>query len=115
MVCGYDVCHDSNQKSKSVGAFVASIHPSLSRWFSTANHHTNGEELSNFLATDMGLALREFEKRNKCLPDRIILYRDGVGEGQLHYVYKHEVKQLQVNYIHANSFIILKTRMNYNF
>lgn len=95
MVCGYDVCHDTNQKSKSVGAFVASLNPTLSRWFSSVNHHSSGEELSKFLAQDMALALREFVRVNKVLPDRIVIYRDGVGEGQLHYVYHHEVNQIK--------------------
>ena len=28
-------------------------------------------------------ALKEFFKRNQVLPDKVIVYRDGVGEGQL--------------------------------
>lgn len=99
MVCGYDVCHDTNQKDKSVGAFVASLNPALSRWYSTVNFHKNGEELSNFLARDIGLALREFKEVNKALPDRIVIFRDGVGEGQIHYVHSHEVKMIQVIFI----------------
>ena len=34
--------------------------------------------------------------KNGCLPDKIIMYRDGVGEGQIPYVLEHEVKQMNV-------------------
>jgi aubergine-like protein len=30
------------------------------------------------------------------LPQRIVIYRDGVGEGQIEYVYKHEVALIKV-------------------
>lgn len=33
---------------------------------------------------------------NHELPDRIIMYRDGVGDGQLKYVYETELKKIQV-------------------
>ena len=29
------------------------------------------------------------------LPSRIIIYRDGVGDGQLEYIHKHELPQIQ--------------------
>jgi len=31
---------------------------------------------------------------NQVLPDRIIVFRDGVGDGQLETVHEHEVRQL---------------------
>lgn len=33
-------------------------------------------------------------KFNNCLPSRIIVYRDGVGDGQLHSVVDYEVSQI---------------------
>ena len=38
-------------------------------------------------------ALRRYNEINQTLPDRIIVYRDGVGDGQLAAVFEHEVKQ----------------------
>lgn len=32
---------------------------------------------------------------NNQLPDRIIIYRDGVGDGQLSYIHDHELPQIQ--------------------
>lgn len=39
-------------------------------------------------------ALKEYLKCNSCLPSRIIVYRDGVGDGQLHSVASFEVQQI---------------------
>lgn len=39
-------------------------------------------------------ALRDYLKFNNCLPSRIIVYRDGVGDGQLHSVVNYEVTQI---------------------
>lgn len=39
-------------------------------------------------------ALKDYYKFNKCFPSRIIVYRDGVGDGQLHSVVNYEVAQI---------------------
>lgn len=39
-------------------------------------------------------ALAKFHETNGCLPERIIVYRDGVGDGQLAAVHEHEVSQM---------------------
>uniref|UniRef100_A0A673CSI2 Piwi-like protein 1 n=1 Tax=Sphaeramia orbicularis TaxID=375764 RepID=A0A673CSI2_9TELE len=39
-------------------------------------------------------ALKTYLKFNNCLPSRIIVYRDGVGDGQLHSVVNYEVSQI---------------------
>ncbi|XP_055607759.1 protein aubergine-like [Uranotaenia lowii] len=99
MVIGFDVCHDSRDKSKSYGAMVASMynervqHPSF---YSTVNPHSSGEELSNFMALNVVKAIRSYsDDFGGSLPQRIIIYRDGVGEGQLQYVYEHEVNAIK--------------------
>lgn len=42
-------------------------------------------------------ALNEYLKCNNCLPSRIIVYRDGVGDGQLLSVVDFEVAQIQAS------------------
>lgn len=97
MVIGFDVCHDRSKKSRSVGALVASLNQSMSAWYSTVSFHSSGEELSDSLALDVCKAIRKYREMNSnALPNRIFLYRDGVGEGQIHYVYNHEVATLKV-------------------
>ena len=44
--------------------------------------HT-GQELADNLLVCMSNALRKFHELNGYLPDRIIVYRDGVGDGQV--------------------------------
>lgn len=39
-------------------------------------------------------ALKDYVKFNKFLPSRIVVYRDGVGDGQLHSVVNYEVSQI---------------------
>lgn len=39
-------------------------------------------------------ALNAYLKYNNCLPSRIIVYRDGVGDGQLLSVVTFEVRQI---------------------
>jgi aubergine-like protein len=42
-------------------------------------------------------ALSKFMEHNQgSLPKRIVIYRDGVGDGQLAYVHQHEVALIQV-------------------
>ena len=44
--------------------------------------HT-GQELADNLKECMSKALRKYHEVNGALPDRIIVYRDGVGDGQV--------------------------------
>jgi aubergine-like protein len=39
-------------------------------------------------------ALEKYHEVNGCLPERIIVYRDGVGDGQLLSVAEHELPQM---------------------
>jgi aubergine-like protein len=38
--------------------------------------------------------LKRYHEENNCLPAKIVVYRDGVGDGQLDIVMDHEVSQL---------------------
>jgi aubergine-like protein len=59
------------------------------------------------------------EYNGGALPQRIVIYRDGVGEGQIPHVYKHEVELLkkQLNVMYGGqpfrmAFIIVTKRIN---
>lgn len=95
MVIGFDVCHDAKAKGKSYGAMVASLNKPMSRYFSAVSHHGSGEELSNDLAINTIKAMQTYKKHNGSFPSHIIMYRDGVGDGQIPYVYEHEVTRIQ--------------------
>lgn len=97
MTFGYDVCHDPKNKSLSWGALVATmdLKKANNQFFSAVNRHKNGEELSNDLKINITRALRQFMDINGCLPERILLFRDGVGDGQIAYVKEHEVASIE--------------------
>ncbi len=44
---------------------------------------STGQELADNLKVAMTSALHNYHKINGVLPDRIIIYRDGVGDGQV--------------------------------
>ncbi|XP_055386679.1 protein aubergine-like [Condylostylus longicornis] len=96
MTVGFDVCHSTRDKAKSYGAMVATMDLKVStKFFSTVSEHVKGAELSNEISTNMTKALREYREVHGTLPDRILFYRDGVGEGALNQVFEHEVKYLK--------------------
>lgn len=95
MVVGFDVCHDTNNKSSSYGAMVASLDIRLTRYFSAVTPHNRGEELSNNLATHIVSAARKYNDVNGDPPSKIIIYRDGVGEGQIQYVHETELSTIK--------------------
>lgn len=53
MVVGFDVCHDTTNKSKSFGAMVASLDQQVTRYFSAVSQHSSGEELCNDFALNI--------------------------------------------------------------
>ena len=94
MVCGIDVYHDPSRKSPSVGGFVASMNKTCTRWYSRVAHQMSGQELVDSLKLTFVAALRKYHDVNHSLPERIVIFRDGVGDGQLNTVADYEVKQL---------------------
>lgn len=91
MACGYDTYHDTSNRGRSFGAFVASTNDGLSRWFSKADVHDKIDELSSNLVDNMGAALRNYRKLNQNYPKRVVLYRDGVSDGQIDHVFRVEL------------------------
>lgn len=102
------------------GAMVGSLDQNFGRFYSAISHHPSGEELSNNMALQLGHAVSEFRKvNNGKLPSRILIYRDGVGEGQLDFVYNYEVDRIKSTlsaiYGHDNfrlGFIVVTKRIN---
>jgi aubergine len=84
MTIGFDVTHDTRDKSLSYGALVATMDLKKGpRFFSAVSSHRNGEELSNELSLNVTKALREFRNLHNTLPAKLLIYRDGVGDGQV--------------------------------
>lgn len=94
MIAGIDTYHDPKQKSNSVSAFVASLNGEYTRWYSRACIQSKKEEFMNGLCASLEKSLRAYEKLNGVLPQKIIIFRDGVGDGQLRMCSEYEIPQL---------------------
>ena len=110
---------DSHSGS-SVAGFVASINATISRYYSAtcAGTHSN-QELVDKLQHCFTGALNKYHEINHSLPDRIIVYRDGVGDGQLDAVAGHEVEQFyaafgkfQADYRPKLTVVVVQKRIN---
>ena len=60
------------------------------------------QEISDGLTQCVDRAIMEYNARNRELPERIIIYRDGVGDGQLQYIHEHELPQIKTFIGRAN-------------
>lgn len=95
MTIGYDVAKSARDKSKAYGALVATMDLKVNATFySTVAECSSHDVLANSLWPMMTKALRQYRKEHDKLPNRILFYRDGVGEGSLKQVYEHEVKDI---------------------
>lgn len=123
MTIGLDIARDSKNRNCTYAALVATMDlKAQQKFFSTVTSHSSGEELSSDLAMSITKALKEFRLLHGTLPKRILVYRDGVGEGQTQYVFEHEVKQLrdQLEQIYKSAgaeqyrlcFVVVSKRIN---
>uniref|UniRef100_A0A3Q3AR03 Piwi-like protein 2 n=1 Tax=Kryptolebias marmoratus TaxID=37003 RepID=A0A3Q3AR03_KRYMA len=94
MVVGVDVHHDTSKSHQSVMGFVASVNSSLTRWYSRVIFQAPTEELISRLRVCLLAALQKYYEVNHNLPEKIVVYRDGVSDGQLKMVEQYEIPQL---------------------
>lgn len=97
MICGIDVYHSAGQATgRAVCGFVASLNDSMTRWFSTSSFHSSDKEISDHIKPMFIKALNEYRHANLDYPSHVIIYRDGVGDGQLNACREFEMKQLRL-------------------
>lgn len=95
MAIGFDICHDSNTKGRDFLAMVATVDQSLTRYYSSITLYHNSEELIEQLCTSVCKAVQAYRSQNNSLPMYLLIYRDGVSEGQIPNVHQNEVKSLK--------------------
>ena len=72
------------------------MNSTFTKYLSVANLHTNpAQELNDDMCPAIAKALRRYAEINGNLPARVIMYRDGVGDGQIPYVMEHEITAIQ--------------------
>src|SRR5689334_13159243 len=98
MIVGIDVCHDTARGGQSVVGFCATMNANFTKYFSKTVHQASGQEIVDGLKVCMTEALRQYFELNKSLPQIVIVYRDGVGDGMLGAVVNHEVAQIEATF-----------------
>lgn len=95
MTVGFDVSLHPRDKSRSVGALVATMDlKKTGTFFSRTSEYRDGNEMNNGLAHQMKQALSIYQETCGALPEKILFYRDGVGEGQIQYLKDKEISPL---------------------
>lgn len=75
---------------------MCSLDVHCTAYFSHVTFHESRTDISSNIGVSLVMALNKYKERNNGeYPQNIILYRDGVGEGQLAYVHGHEVAELK--------------------
>lgn len=98
---------------------VATVDQSLTQYYSCITPFNNKEELAELVCMGITKAVQMYRANNKALPMYLLIYRDGVSEGEVPQVYENEVgnlkKKLEELYYGPNFkmiFIIVSKRIN---
>ncbi|KAF8907085.1 argonaute-like protein [Gymnopilus junonius] len=97
MMVGIDVTHPgpgSREGTPSIAAVVASVDSSFVQFPASLRIQETKKEMLDELSDMLIERLQVYEKKNKTLPDRVIVYRDGVSEGQFDTVLEQELPQI---------------------
>ena len=93
MIVGADVFHKSMHES--VTSVVSSYDKDFCSYYSqTSVQRRKGDDTLYDIAEKVKLAARRYVKENKHPPNIIVVYRDGVGQGQVENVREKELKSL---------------------
>eukprot|EP01133_Synstelium_polycarpum_P006537 gene6537-7571_t len=115
MIVGIDVGHNSDQRGKSVVGFCASINGDYSLYHTTAIvQSVPGKEIVESLKPSMMGALQAYYKKNNRLPEVVIVYRDGVGDGMLNLVRTYEVAAIKEAFAATPSIYGVKPKLLYS-
>ncbi|XP_022162768.1 piwi-like protein Ago3 [Myzus persicae] len=120
MIVGIDAYHEKGKQMSSVVGFVASMDKNFTQWYSVAAmQKSTHQELMKSVQNAFHKVMTQFKAKNGLLPDRIIIYRDGVSDGDLKYVEEIELSDLiesfknyPGNYNPKVTLIIVQKRIN---
>lgn len=94
MFVGIDVYHDASNKGRSCLAVVGSVDPAITKWYSTVQFQQPNQEISTTLQQAVIECVSKYRASLGSVPERIFIYRDGVGDGQLSVVKDFEASQI---------------------
>lgn len=122
MIAGIDTYHELGAQSINVGGFVASVNPGFTKYYSNPTIQQKKEEIVLGLALSLESALKYYYSENDTYPDSIILFRDGVSEGQLENTLNLEIGQFRSAFSRIDpeykpkvTFVVVQKRVNMKF
>jgi len=98
MLMGIDVTHPgpgSVKGAPSIAAVVASYEAEFAQYPASMEIQETKKEMVTNLAKMTWERLTLFKQKNKCLPQRVLVYRDGVSEGQFYTVIEEELPAMK--------------------
>ncbi|XP_035915342.1 protein argonaute-3-like [Anopheles stephensi] len=118
MICGIDTYHEGVKRTNSVSAFVGSLDASFTHWYSRATIQERKEELLNGMCVSLEKTLQAYRRRNCTLPQKIIIFRDGVADSMMNVCEEYEIPQLEAackniapDYTPKITFIVVQKRI----
>jgi len=119
MVLGVDVFHDPARRGSSIAGVVSSTNSTMSKWYSSTVFQTPGQELIDCLKIAFVKALKKYFEANHIWPDKVIVFRDGVGDSQLALSATYEANQFKDAFGHIGekfcpgfAFVVVQKRIN---
>lgn len=95
MTIGFDISKDTKDKSTSFGCLVATMDLKQDVSFFSNVSTVKGDKISTEFSVSVTLAVRHWLEKYSSLPRKIIIYRGGVGDGDLSYLENIEVCSLK--------------------
>lgn len=86
LIIGFSVTHDTSDKEHSYGAMVASMisrDSKVGSFYTVVSKHHSGVQISSDFGKNVAKCIKKYSEEYGCLPDRLLIYRDGVGDGQV--------------------------------
>jgi len=120
MIVGMDTYHDSLKKGLSCAAAVASLDNSFTNYAWSTAMLQNRQEVNSITHSSFMKLVRAFTEHNKAPPTKVIIFRDGVGEGQVQQIVDYEYKAIESAVLSANPnaeivFLTLNKRLETRF
>ncbi|XP_050528911.1 piwi-like protein Ago3 [Daktulosphaira vitifoliae] len=120
MIVGIDVYHEKGKQVSSVVGFVASLDKHFTQWTSVAAmQKSTHQELVKSIQDSFHKVIQRWKMKNGELPDKIIIFRDGVGDGDLKQVEEMELHDLEESfksypgsYSPKITYVIVQKRIN---
>lgn len=121
MICGLDVTHPSklDRLGNSIASVVASYDSNCVQYYSTSVIQERSYQEILRLEEIFEEFLKKFKERNPFYPENILVYRDGVSEGQYNEVMEKEIasikkaiENLKIQNVPKLTYIVCQKRHN---